>query len=243
MSETRKGTNTMSDVTVNQDTQQEGGDDSLKFMDVQISKAKKALRVALGEADMPAESFEEILYLGLEAFLNKGMSKIAVKDLEGKELEAAQKAAFEKAEENLKALKAGEFKSKRGKGGKATKVSGEIKTEALRLAKALVKDQIKADGGKISHYKASDITVWAKQVLDSDMGKQLFEQAKAAIEARKATPVKISLAGLKPDADLVKKAEETNAKRKASKPLSAKQAGMVAPRAKAKGAPAASTQH
>lgn len=209
-------------------------------MEVMITKAKRTLAVDTKLIEDPA-TFADIFYRGLAEVLNSGMSKIAVKDLEGDELEEAQAAAFAKAEQNWKALLAGEIKPKGARGkGKASKIPTEVKTVAMRLARDLVKDQIRADGGKPSQYKASDITKWAKDLLEAD--ESLIEMAKAEIEARKATPMKISLAGLKPDAKLVAKAEEAKAKRKADKSLSATQAG-IPTRRKGKSGAATHTAH
>lgn len=213
------------------------------FVEVMITKAKKAIKVNMGSEFISNEMFDEIIYRGLSDILNSGMSKITIKDLEGDQLTAAQDAAFAKAAENLKALEASEIKAKGSRGkSKAVKLPAEVKTEALRLAKALVKDQIKADGEKISHYKASDITKWAKQILEAD--DSLYELAKSEIEKRKATPIKISLGKLTPDAGLVKKAEAAAAKKKAEKKqtLSATQAGIPA-RQKPKGKSGQATAH
>ena len=211
----------MTDVTI----ADAGGDAPVKLVEVMITKAKKALGV--DTSALSDEVFAEIIYRGLSDLLTSGMSKITVKDLEGEELEKAKAAAFEKAEENLKVLLSGKVKHKgqRGSGASATKHSREVTTEAMRLGRDVIKDQIRADGGKPSHYKASDISKWAKELLEADPS--YYEMAAANIEGRKQKKLGISLEGLKPDETLVAKAE---AKAKATKPkaagqLSAKQAG------------------
>lgn len=199
-----------------------------RIVEVVITKAKRTLGVNV--AALSDAMFEEIIYRGLTDILNSAMSKITVKDLEGEELVAAQTAAFAKAEENLKTLMEGKVKHKGARGStKASKVSREVTTEAMRLARDIIKDQIRADGGKPSHYKASDISKWAKELLEADPS--YYAQAEATIEARKTKPVAISLAGLKPDQKLVDKAEakKAAAKPKAGGQLSAKQAGKTAP--------------
>ena len=197
-------------------------------MEILITKAKRMLAVT---PDMISEKmFEEVIYRGLADILNSGMSKITVKDLEGEELAKAQEAAFGKAEDNLKSLMDGKIKHKGARGGASkSKVSREVTTEAMRLARDIIKDQIRADGGKPSHYKASDISKWAKELLEADA--TYYEQAVATLEARKTTPIKISIAGLKPDPALVAKDEKKKAaaKPKAGGQLSAKQAGKLAP--------------
>jgi hypothetical protein len=199
-----------------------------RVMEVLITKAKRMLKVT---PSMISEAmFEEIVYRGLADVLNSGMSKITVKDLEGEELAKAQDAAFAKSEDNLKTLMDGKVKHKGARGGASkSKVSREVTTEAMRLARDIIKDQIRADGGKPSHYKASDVSKWAKELLEADAS--YYTQAEANLEARKTKPMAISLAGLKPDASLVEKDEKRKAaaKPKAGKQLSAKQAGMTAP--------------
>jgi hypothetical protein len=104
-------------------------------------------------------------------------------------------------------------------------------TEAMRLARNLVKDAMKANKIKISHVKASEITTAAKALMDSDPS--ILVTAEANLKAREATPIKINIASLiHVDAGLVAKDAAKKAKEKAEKPLSAKQAGKVAPRAK-----------
>jgi hypothetical protein len=95
----------------------------------------------------------------------------------------------------------------------------------------LVKDAMKANKIKISHVKASEITAAAKALLESDPS--IVATAEANLKAREATPMKINIASLiHVDPELVRKDEAKKAKEKAEKPLSAKQAGKVAPRAK-----------
>lgn len=198
------------------------------MVEVLVTKAKKML--AVDTSTISDEMFREIVYRGLSDILNSGMSKITTKDLEGEELAKAQAAAFEKAEDNLKTLMAGKVKHKGQRGGaKADKHSREVTTEAMRLARDIIKDHIRADGGKPSHYKASDISKWAKELLEADPS--YYDMAKANLEQRQKAPVGISLAGLKPDATLVAKDAEKKAKAKpkAAGQLSAKQAGKVAP--------------
>jgi hypothetical protein len=197
--------------------------------------------MAVDTTSISDDMFSEIVYRGLADILNSGMSKITVAKLEGEQLEKAKAAAFEKAEENLKALLAGEIKPKGARGKKSSKVPTEIKTEALRLAKAAITDQIKSDGGKVSHYAKSDITKWAKELLEADAS--YFQMAEASLAQRKATPVKISLAELKPSSKLVAAAEAKKANSKKGNPISAKQAGMPAPRSKPSAKPSNATAH
>lgn len=212
----------MSDVTTGE------GTPAAQAIEVLITKSKKALGVMV--SSLSDEMFAEVIYRGLSDILNSGMSKITTKDLEGAELTKAQDAAFAKAEDNLKTLMDGKVKHKGQRGSaKTSKHSREVTTEAMRLARDVIKDQIRADGGKPSHYKASDVSKWAKELLEADPS--YYDMATASIESRKQKPIGISLKGLKPDDALVAKdkARASKAKPKAAGQLSAKQAGKVAP--------------
>ena len=184
--------------------------------------------ISVDTAQLPDDVYREALMQGLKAIAERNMSKITKAAYpDDNERKAAIKA---KAEANVKDMYDGKVKIT----GKAKAKSGEDKatmTEAMRLARNLVKDAIKAAKGKISHYKASEITVAAKAFIEKDPS--IIETAKANLAARAATPVKVDISTLiHADPALVAKAAEKAAKAKADKPLSAKQAGKVAPRAK-----------
>ncbi len=200
----------------------------MSVMQIAVTKGKG--QVEIDTDAIPTEVYAEALRLGLKELVNRGMSKITVAKLEGQKLEEAQAAAMAKAAENVEAIKAGKI---RFVGQKSTKVSGAVRTEAMRLARNIVKDTLKAAGYKISHYKASEITAAAKELLDADDG-SLIKKAQENIDSRANAPSKIDLAalvkGMKEDPDLVKKAEAK--KKEKGEQLSAKQAGMVQKKAK-----------
>lgn len=183
--------------------------------------------VQVDTAKLPDDVYREALMQGLKAVAERAMSKITK---EAYPEEDQRKAAIKaKAEANIQDMYDGKTKIT-GKPS-AKKVSGAVKTEAMRLARNLVKDAIKSAKGKISHYKASEITAAAKDLLNEDPS--IITQAEANLNARAATPVKINIMALiKEDPTLVAKEEAKRAKERANKPLSAKQAGKVAPRAK-----------
>lgn len=173
------------------------------------------------------EVYKEVLLQGIKVIAERNMSKLTK---EAYPDETERKAAIKaKAEENVRAMADGKIKIT---GKTVKKVSGAIMTEAMRLARNLVKDAMKANKIKISHVKASEITAAAKALLESDHS--IVATAEANLKAREATPVKINIASLiHVDPSLVAKDEAKRAKEKADKPLSSKQAGKVAPRAKA----------
>ena len=201
----------------------------MSTMNIKVTKAGKSLEVDLQE--LPDEAYQFVLQKGLEALLNARMSKVLTKDLEGEKLADAQARALEIAEENLSNLKAGKITKARGgaKDANGNKVAANVMTEARRLAKEVVKNEIRAAGMKISHVEASVITKAANELIAADPS--FIENAKANIEARSAVKSAINIADLVHESPkLVAKAEAAKAERKTQ--LSAKQAGKAAPRKK-----------
>lgn len=202
------------------------------ILNIPVTKGKATL--AIDTDSIPEAVYAYALAEGLKVIMNKGMSKVTkvtypVED----ELKAAAMAV---AEKNVEAIKNGTIKIPGAKS--ATKASGAVMTEARRLAKNIVKDQMKEAGLKISHYPAKEITAAANELLAADPS--IIETAAANLEARAAMPVKAEgiLATLKADPKLVAAAEA----KKSKSTLSKTQAGKVAPRAKgAKGKPAQAT--
>lgn len=201
-------------------------------LNIPITKAKAS--IVFDTSVMSDEMYEEILIQGLKVVLNRGTTKITKETYPDEdELKAA---AMAKAEEQVEAVKSGTIRRTGSKA--AAKESGEVMTEARRLAKNIVKDLMKAAGIKISHVEAKDITSAANELLKEDPS--LIETAKANLEARKATPTKVDIKSLiKVSEKKVKAAEDKKLKDKAERGLSAKQAGKVAPRQKPKTGPQA----
>jgi len=201
----------------------------MSTMNIKVTKAGKSLEVDLQE--LPDEAYQFVLQKGLEALLNARMSKVLTKGLEGEKLAEAQAAALKIAEENLSNLKAGKITKARGgaKDANGNKVAANVMTEARRLSKEVVKNEIRAAGMKISHVEASVITKAANELIAADPS--FIENAKANIEARSAVKSAINIADLVHESPkLVAKAEAAKAERKTQ--LSAKQAGKAAPRKK-----------
>lgn len=185
---------------------------------------------------LPDDVYREALLQGLKVLANRGTSKVT-KTTYPKDTELQAKA-MSVAEAQRTAMYEGKIKLTGG-AKSASKVSGAEKTEAMRLARALVKDTLKAQKIKISHVAASDITAAAKLVLDQRP--DILEQAKANLAARSAVPLGIDLSAvIKEDPKKVAAAKAKTEKSKAEG-LSAKQAGMVATRSKGK--PSQQTAH
>lgn len=204
----------------------------MAVLSVPITKGKASMEIDTEK--LPDAVYAEALLQGLKVLANRGMSKITKAELGDDE--TVKTEAMVKAAANVEDIMAGKIKFTGQK--KAKGASGAAMTEARRLARNLVKDEMKRAGIKISHVEASEITKAANALLDADPA--LVEQAKANIEAREQVPVKdmIDIKSLIQESpELVAKANARKAKSKET--LSAKQAGMVKAKAKGKGQSAA----
>lgn len=184
---------------------------------VPVTKGKSAIDLDIDA--LPDEVYKEILIQGAKVLLNRGMSKITKAST--KDEAEMNSLAMAAAEKNLEAMKAGKIKFS---GKKAKKASGEVMTEARRLARNLVKDALREAGQKISHIEASEITKAANELIENDPS--LLEQAAANVAARaekvKLGGIGIDLSSIKISDKLVEKA---NAKKAKDGTLSATQAG------------------
>lgn len=198
----------------------------MAILKVPVTKAKGQF-VEVDTEKLKDDVFGEALALGLKVLVNRGTSKITKPLFEGDEAKMAE-AAMKKADEQVELIYTSKIKFTGQK--KAKGASGAVMTEARRLAKNLVKDQIKAAGLKISHYEASEITKAANALLESETGPSIIEQAKANIAERENIKPALDVTAL--IAPSQKKVDAAEAKKKEKKPLSAKQAGKTAPRAK-----------
>lgn len=199
----------------------------VKIVNVPITKGKTTLAVNLDE--IPDDVYTEIVLQGLKVLLNRGTSKVT-KETYPKAEELTAKA-IEVANAQLEACKTSKIKFTGGK--KKSSATGAVMTEARRLAKALVKDELKRLGYKISHIEAKEITAYAQAYLDGEHGPAMIEKAKANLAERESiTGIgdEINLKSIKISDTLVAKA---NAKKSKDGTLSRTQAGKV--KAKTKG--------
>ena len=173
--------------------------------EVNIPVTKGKATVAIDTDKLPDHVYAAALALGLKEMVNRGMSKITVAKLEGDDLAKAQAAAMAKAEENVAAINAGTIKLASVKAAKGT--SGAVMTEAKRLARNVIKDEMKRRGVRVSYVDAKDITTAAVAYLETDDGKVLLDAAKANVEARSTAVT----AGVKVDVTTI----PINAKKKA----------------------------
>jgi hypothetical protein len=196
-------------------------------LQVPVTKGKGFITIDVDA--IPQDVFTEVVLQGLKVLVNRGTSKITKEAYP--DAEEMKSASMAKAAEQIELIMSSKIKFTGGKSAKASGITGAVKTEAMRLARNLVKDEMKRAGIKISHVKSSEITAAAKELLEAMP--DLIEQAKANLAARDAVPVSgaINIKSLiHEDADLVAKAEAK--KSKAGGTLSAKQAGKVTKRAK-----------
>jgi hypothetical protein len=193
----------------------------MAIMQVPVVKGKGV--VEIDTDTLPEAVYAEAILQGLKTLVNRGMSKVTVKDLGDEEKVKAEAMII--AEQNVAKIRSGEIKFS-GK-AKASKVSGAVQTEAMRIARNRVKDALKAAGMKISYIKASDITAAAKELVASD--DSIVAEATANIAKRAETPMPIDIKALvQEDSSLKAKGEAKKAAAKAEKQLSAKQAGIPA---------------
>lgn len=220
--------------------------------DAVASEASVTLKIKLkggvGEVEVDSakivdmDVYQYIFQVGLETIINKiGMSKIAagITKATGEDLAKRKSEIVEQAQKTIQAMYDGDLK-----GAKATsKRTGAVQTEAMRLAKALVKDTLRSNGYKISAFDAKELTAFAKEVLAGNP--DLYKRAEENLKQRAELPVK----GLNVAAMLGERSSDETLKAKPKVPpkpkgkakdavLSAAQAGKVAPRQKPAGATA-----
>jgi len=235
-----KGYRQMTDVTVEQGPDAGPAPDFIALIELKGS----AGAIEMNFSTLPDQIYQALLIAGAEAFLNKAngaaKSLAGITKLEGKELEDRKKEVLEAAEKTAQQLRDGIVP-----GAKKAKASGAVQTEAMRLAKAMVKDLIRNSGQKVGAYTAKELTVAAKEVLERNPSLlQLAEKnlAERATDAKGTKSLDLKgLFGAKAESEEVKAKPKAPPKRKEKGdkvPLSAKQAGMAAPRQKPTGATA-----
>ena len=140
-------------------------------LQIPITKAKGQF-VTIETDAIPADVYAEAMVQGLKVLLNRGTSKITSAHYPDATERSA--AAVEMAAKQLDLVMTSKIKFT---GQKKAKTSGAVNTEAMRLARNLVKDEMKRQGIKISHVEASEITKAAKGLLEAMP--ELIETAQA----------------------------------------------------------------
>ena len=183
-----------------------------QYLSVPITKAKLTVEIDIDA--LPPDVYKEVLLQGLKHFVNQGMGEVKTAGLKEDALTKAQAVAAEIADKNVGKIYENKIRMTKGT---RSKVSGAVKTEAMRLARMIIKQAIRDQGEKVTHYSAKDISFAATQWLaETEEGKECFVQAEKNVKVRVETEAKakIDLSSIKPDPKLVKKTEEDLAKRK-----------------------------
>src|SRR6202035_3347651 len=154
----------MTDVTV--ETGVEMSADELAASKIFEVKLKGyAGSVTINTDDLGNDVYRAIFQLGLDALYAKanGATKAlaGITKLEGKALEDRKAEVKKAADKTTEQLVSGIIP-----GAKAPKASGAVNTEALRLAKNMVRDLIKSSGQKVGAYSAKELTAAAKVVFE-----------------------------------------------------------------------------
>lgn len=202
--------------------------------ELHIAVTKGKGTVTVDTEKVPDAYYKAALAAGFKTIVNGGTTKITKETYPDEDERHAK--ALEVAQQRVDDMMAGKLKLSARASTGAT--NSAVMTEARRIAKALVKDTLRASGAKVSHYSASDILTAANAVIENDPS--IITMAEANLAKRAPTNINIG-AMLKPDPSLVAKSEAkvTKAKEaKASAPsigaiMSKTQAGKVAPRATA----------
>lgn len=204
---------------------------------IPITKGKGTLAVVTD--DIPADVWAEVILQGLKVLLNRGASKITKEAHKGDE--AAMRAdAMKVAETQLQKVMTSDIKLTGGK-AKTAKAPAKVMARAMQLARVVVNEELKRVGLKPSHVEASEKTKAAKAFLATEKGTLMIERARKEIEELEAEMGGDDsiVAGIAVSEKLIAKAAAKKAKDKATKPLSAKQAGMVKSRTKGEARPTA----
>lgn len=200
----------------------------MALMKIPVVKAGNAL-IEVETEIIPANVYAYIVELGLKALINRGGTKITKASVPNDDERHRQ--ALEVAHKNLEAINSGKVRIVGSKS--STKASGEVMTEARRLARNMVKDAMKAKKIKVSYVEAKEITAAANALIAADPS--IIEKATASLEARKAEGAKsaetlANIVGSIPQSQkLIDAAAKAKAKDAADKPLSPTQSARPKP--------------
>ena len=189
----------------------EDKDPEKTYIQVPIVKASIKEEPAFAEIcydDVPEDVLRAIFIAGAKVYLNRGMNKLT-----GSKTVELRTEAMEIAAQNLENIYSGRV---RMPAGVRSKISGAIRTEAMRIARLVIKNAIKSNGEKVGDYTAKDISELAKELIEGEQGKEILADAKLNLEERAKKDQKlkgsIDLSKLKPSPELQRKNAERNAK-------------------------------
>lgn len=190
---------------------------------VPVVKGKDSIEIDVQK--LPDAVYREVIAQGLKYLINSKMSKITKTTYP--KPEELIKAAMAKAAEVADAMLKGTIRIAGAKS--ASKVSGKVMTEARRIARNMVKDEMKRQGIKVSYVAAKDITAAANSLIADNPDIIKEAEASLAAQAEKASTVANAIAGIAKSIpiDAKKKAAVEAKKAEAKQQLSAAQAGKV----------------
>lgn len=181
--------------------------------------AANYVEVDTSENGIPAHIYKHALTLGLKEMVNGGMTGPKHAKEAFKTEREFQEHAMETARDRAAQMMAGTLKILGAKAASDT-LPREVQTEAMSIARKLIKAAIKEQGGRQIDYTSAQITQAAKDTLAANPW--IIQKAKENLENRAAPDAKIAIPA--PDPEHVKKVAAKKAIEKATKPLSPKQA-------------------
>lgn len=204
----------------NVEVETEEGEVEQILIKVPVVKGKSYLEVAPN--DLPEHVYREVILQGLKVLLNRGQTKITKGAYP--EPEDLKAAAMEAAETTLANMYEGKIRVTGG--AKSDKIPREVMTEARRIARNLVKEELKKAGVKVSYVESSEITKAANALLATEPS--IIKEAQEEVEKRAKSKIKIDIGAIPLSEKKVKAAES----KRADKTVSAAKAGKIATRAR-----------
>lgn len=204
----------------NVEVEAEEGEVEQILIKVPVVKGKSYLEVAPN--DLPEHVYREVILQGLKVLLNRGQTKITKGAYP--EPEDLKAAAMEAAETTLSNMYEGKIRVTGG--AKSDKIPREVMTEARRIARNLVKEELKKAGVKVSYVESSEITKAANALLATEPS--IIKEAQEEVEKRAKSKIKIDIGTIPLSEKKVKAAEA----KKADKNVSMAKAGKIATRAR-----------
>lgn len=180
--------------------------------EVPVVKAKDF--VTIESSALPDDVYNEALFLGLKALVNRGMSEVTGTNYPDEQERI--EVAIDIARKTVADIYLG--KIRRSSGIKKGAGRGELEVEKRRLAKIYVKAELKEAGLRVSLIKPAEITKLANEMIANDPSIEEEAKANLAARAKKQKGKKIDVAALKAkikeDPELVEKANKKTKARK-----------------------------
>ncbi len=194
------------------------------IIDVNVPKAKTKLKLNWDALDLDTKL--AIIQAGVEKIVQASTTKATKADYPDEKQLA--EVALSMATKKLEEIQEGKWKPGR-RASTSGKVPGVVMTEARRLAKNIIKAQIKAANQRISDYEPKVITEYANLYLQDH--EELIAQAQKSIEDSKKLAEKAAVDVSAIPVSAVKRAKNEARKAEARAATEAKNAGKPGPQA------------